>query len=331
MYSMDVNILLIIGAINSIVYLINMSVSKSALKKEPNTDYSVSELTLTSRTSAIKYLTKIHKFKNLKTLIMADCDLPAIPKLPEGLEYLDISGNSLNYIPPLPTTLKFLDIDSNESSLDIIENLVLPPNLETLRITSEDFVNVKLTLPKTLKKIYIHGTDDFTLSKDYLPDGLLDLETYESGNISVHSLPDSITKFLLDGVKFDKKCVLPKSLIDFSVWYCDCKTIPFIPDSIYKFSDGFDFWYGGENCDDITECYQYLMPIIPLSKLESGYLDVFIYHNWNITKHYHSKFLDEFMTARVSILMAPTRIARLLESGGISMDDTNIESIILST
>ena len=307
-----------------------MSVSKSESKKEPKTDYSVSELTLTSQKSALKYLTKIHKFKNLKKIIMADCDLPAIPKLPDGLEYLDISGNSFNYLPPLPITLKFLDIDSNESSLDIIENLVLPPNLETLRITSEDFVNVKLKLPKTLKNIYIHGEDDFTLSKDYLPDGLLDLETYESGNISVHSLPDSITKLLLDGVEFDKKCVLPKSLIDFSVWYCDYKTIPFIPDSVDTFSDGFNFWYGGgENSDHINNCYQYLMPIT--SKLKSGYLDVFIYHNWNITKHYHSKFLDEFMTARVSILMSPTRIARLLESREITMDDPHLESIILST
>jgi hypothetical protein len=326
---MNGNRLLIIGVINSIVYLKNMSVSRSESKKEPDIDYSVSELRLTSQKSALKYLTKIHEFKNLKTLIMAYCDLPAIPKLPEGLEYLDIHYNSLNYMPPLPTTLKFLDINSNVSSLNIIENLVLPPNLEELCINSNDFINVKLKLPKTLKKIYIHGGDDFTLSKDYLPDGLLDLETYESGNISVHSLPDSITRLKLDGVEFAKTCVLPKSLKDFSVWYCDNKTIPFIPDSVDIFSDGFDFHYGCENRNDITECYQYLMPIT--SNSDSCRLGAFIYHNWNITKHYHAKFLDEFMTARISILMSPTRIARLLESGSISMDDPNTEFIILST
>ncbi len=305
-----------------------MSVSKSKKNTEPETDYSVSELKLETKKSALKYLLEMDKFTNLKKLIMSYCELPWLPKLPEGIEYLDIGCNSFNYMPPLPATLKYLDIDGNNyENENIIENLVLPVNLEELRINSYDFINVQLNLPKTLKKIYIHGTNDFTLSKEYLPDGLLYLETYGSGNIIVHSLPDSITRLLLDGVNFDKHCVLPKSLKDFSVWYCDYKTIPFIPDSVEDFNDGFDFHYGGDNNDDITECYQYLLPIT--SNLDNWRLNQNIYHNWNITKHQHSKFLEEFMSARIRILMSPTRIARLLENGEIEMESLESTEIIV--
>ncbi len=126
----------------------------------------------------------------------------SLPSLPNGLEYLNCSGNLITSFPTMPNSLRYLDcsynqissfpnFSSNLDSLFIYGNLfssipTLPNNLKTLNCTENLELKCLGAIPPNLQKLYI---GDSIICLDSKPASIIDF--YSETNWSFANFPIS--------------------------------------------------------------------------------------------------------------------------------------------
>lgn len=141
---------------------------------------------------------------------------------------------NLHNINNLPETLKHLIIDCDSES--IIEPIILPKNLVTLRTTG--FFNSEIVyypptleeirfghnfnksidnLPPNLKKLTIKNGFSQIINK--LPSSLLSLRIFNSGNnVQINYIPQSLTSFTVSHPTDNMLCNLPDTLVNLTIY-----------------------------------------------------------------------------------------------------------------
>lgn len=122
-------------------------------------------------------------------ILSLDClGLTSLPKLPNSLKNLDVSGNQLTNLPEhLPDSLQELDVSDNQlTSLP-----ELPDSLQELSVSDNQLPSLPEHLPKSLKSLY--ASDNQLTSLPELPDSLQNLSV---SNNQLTRLPEHLPKSL---------------------------------------------------------------------------------------------------------------------------------------
>ena len=152
----------------------------TAVDKDNDDIYKVEKLTITE--NKLVFLDVLNHFSNLTILICVQLKLKKLPKLPETLIELNVSGNLLEKLHKLPKTL--IKLDCSHNKLTILPKL--PKKLNQLTCNSNLLTSLP-KLPKNLRKLSCLYNNLTYLPE--LPDKLILLNCYDNKIIELPFLP----------------------------------------------------------------------------------------------------------------------------------------------
>lgn len=148
-----------------------------------------------------------------------------LPDLPETLESVDVSYNSLTWIPKLPKALKTLRAYFN----DLTSLPELPASLEILSVHNNNLTQLP-DLPKTLKVLKI-GKNLLTRVPE-LPETLDSLDIGDNDIFRLPDLPKRLRGLYCDNCRLDRLPDLPETLVELSFSYNNITRLPDLPKTL---------------------------------------------------------------------------------------------------
>lgn len=168
---------------------------------------------------AIRDLTGIQYFKNLKTLDCSNDSLYSIPVLPPSLLWFNCQYNNVDTMPVLPVSLTWMECDYNKLS----RFTALPANLDTL-ICSHNQLDSLPALPANLS--YLECEDNTLTGLPMLPNNLYWLDCAFNQLTSMPVLPDSLNYLDCSYNQITSLSALPTNL---NVLYCQHNQLSSLP------------------------------------------------------------------------------------------------------
>ena len=177
--------------------------------------------------------TELLKFTKLKSLDISYCGLYEIPKIPENVEILVITGNFIKIIKNLPKGLKELYVENNmvetieqfPESIEIlnldsnkIKNITIPKNVKDLSLVGNRISQLDLSECKQLERLNInanhltHIGNNLKHDSGYLllPDNLKCFKCSSNRIKYVGDMPITLEYFICDNNEIEALEILPK-------------------------------------------------------------------------------------------------------------------------
>ena len=123
-----------------------------------------------------------------------------------------------------------------------------------------------------------------------MPNTLTDLDCYGNNLTNLPELPNTLTKLICHNNNLTSLPELPNTLTVLNCGNNKLNSLPELPISLTYFN------YKNINSEKIVKL------------------------NKDRVKLHHSRFITEFMSTRFKILMSPSRISRLMDSGYLALD-----------
>ena len=264
-------------------------------------------------------LPNLHLFKTiteLKINELIDCEITVFPP---NITHLTLYGVVVINAIQLPQTI--IDLNISFSNVIIHE---LPANLQTLKY---NFCNLT-TLPKlpdSLRELNCSRNNIYQLP--VLPTLLSHLDCSYNFIYMLPKLPKLLLYLNCVNNSVDKLPDLPMSLVYLYIPSCVMHILPEIPDTLLEFKVGDVSIFTTNNV-----MHELLLPGCKNIYKNAGNRFDYETHRHKIinkinyanrqmeAKYKLSQIWDEYMTARMKLLMKPTRISRLLDSGYLALD-----------
>jgi Leucine-rich repeat (LRR) protein len=187
--------------------------------------------------------------RRLKRLVADNNELQELPRLPDGLQTLQLSTNNLSVAPEQwPAALRTLDMSSNMLAaipanlpaslveLDLSDNCLkqiapehVPSQLTMLDLSENPDLTMLPQLPATLQKLWLESSGLRELPAD-LPRGLRELH---AGDLGLTRLPDSLPSSLaILGLTDNDLAQLPPSIADLTSCEIFLEGNPILPEDL---------------------------------------------------------------------------------------------------
>lgn len=277
------------------------------------------EIYYPEKKDVIRFIENMHKFRNLKKLILYynnlndtllitsindtiteiyinECYLYKLPKLPHNLITLNCETNLLSELPELPLTLQFLICNNNK--------LTKLPNLPASLIYFSCGNNLLTEIPylhsPILHTLYIYA--NFITKLVNIPKSVL---YFNCANNYISELPD-----------------LPSNLLCFDCSNNYLKELPYLPTNLFYFqrfnNPLIDYYY-----DPLQNGLDYLFSDNQSNLI--NYINNVIIRKKTISRIKEMKY--ELLEKSAKIMLHPKRILKLLNNNEISFLDSSFENL----
>ena len=200
-------------------------------------------------------------------------------------------------------TIEELTIDKN--NIHYLNFLHKFKNLRKLYCGNNNLTSLP-ELPTTLINLYCSYNNLTNLPE--LPNTLTQLYCGYNNLTSLPELPTTLTELYCGYNNLTNLPELSNNLIHLNCSYNKLNSLPELPNSLTYLNYSFN-----NKLLKLPILQEYLN----YRKLNLQYI---IKLNKARVKHHHSPFITEFMSTRFKILMSPSRISRLMDSGYLALD-----------